>query len=786
MVEKIEKLVFARRGLLVTLFLLVTAGMLYSAIKARVDVSFTKKLPLKHEYIQTFMQYREQFGGANRIVIALMVPEGDIFTPEFFEILKSVTDEVFFLPGVDRAQVTSLFTPNVRFVEIVEDGFAGGNVVPDDFEPTREGLEKVRENVIKSGRVGRLVANDFSGTIVSAQLQELNPATGEKMNYIEVANHLEEKIRERFEEEGKDIGLKVHIIGFTKVIGDIANGARSVILFFIISFLVTGSFVYFYSQSFRLTVLPLACALVAVIWQIGLLNVLGYGIDPMSILVPFLVFAIGVSHGVQMIRCFRAEIFLGNSNEEAARSSFRQLLIPGGTALLTDTIGFVTILLIKIEVIQELAKSASLGVATILFTTLILLPVLLSYVNLKPEYLDRVAQRKEITDRFWSRLARIAEARVSLVIIAGAIILFMAGYGKASKIKIGDLNEGVPELRENSRYNKDSSIITHNFTIGVDLLSVIVETVPDGCIDYEIMSNMDRFEWHMRNVPGVQSVIGLPGLAKVINAGWNEGSPKWQILPRHPSVLAQAISPIDTSSGLLNADCDVMPILIFLEDHKAETIETVIAAIKTYAAENNSENPKVIFNLASGNVGVMGATNEVVSAAQFPILLWVFAAVIILCILAFRSWKAAFCIVIPLALVSVLAYALMQFLDIGLKVSTLPVVALGVGVGVDYGIYLFSRLETCLAQSDYFEEALASAFKLTGSAVVFTGLTLAVGVSTWIFSALKFQADMGILLTFMFFLNMLGAMLLLPAIARWLYRHHKFDDDEAEALPPSD
>ena len=770
-VERIEKVVFAHRGLLVTLFLILTAGMLYSAIKARVDVSFTKKLPLQHEYIQTFLEYREQFGGANRIVIALMVEDGDIFTPEFFEILKSVTDEIFFLPGVDRAQVTSLFTPNVRFVEIVEDGFSGGNVVPDDFAPTVEGLKKVRENVIKSGRVGRLVANDFSGAIVSAQLQEVNPATGEKLDYIMVANHLEEKIRQRFEREGKDIGLKIHIIGFAKVIGDIAQGARNVIFFFIISSLIAASFVYIFCLSIRLTILPLFCALVAVIWQIGLLNVLGYGIDPMSILVPFLIFAIGVSHGVQMIRSFRDEIFQGRNSLEAARSSFRQLLIPGGTALLTDTIGFVTILLIKIEVIQELAKSASLGVATVFFTTLVLLPVLLSYVRLKPEYLKKVEEQKKYTEIFARKLARISEPRISLVIIVIAIGLFVAGYRRASEIKIGDLNAGVPELRENSRYNTDSATITDNFTIGVDLLSVIVETVPDGCIDYNVMSNMDRFEWHMRNVEGVQSVIGLAGLAKVINAGWNEGSPKWQILPRHPAVLAQSISPVDTSSGLLNANCDVMPILIFLEDHKAETIKTVIIAIKTYAAENNSENPKVIFNLASGNVGVMGATNEVVSAAQFPILLYVFAAVIILCLLAFRSWKAAFCIVVPLALVSVLAYALMQYLEIGLKVSTLPVVALGVGVGVDYGIYLFSRLQILLRTGAHFQDALTRAYELTGSAVVFTGLTLAVGVSTWIFSELKFQADMGILLTFMFFLNMLGAMLLLPAIARWLFRH---------------
>jgi predicted RND superfamily exporter protein len=175
--------------------------------------------------------------------------------------------------------------------------------------------------------------------------------------------------------------------------------------------------------------------------------------------------------------------------------------------------------------------------------------------------------------------------------------------------------------------------------------------------------------------------------------------------------------------------------------------------------------------------------------------LYVFGAVILLCLVSFRSWRAAFCIVVPLALVSVMAYALMALLQIGLKVSTLPVVALGVGVGVDYGIYLFFRLRSYISKGTrhsgglvemdgfalevpdenkmLFEEALTASLRQTGSAVLFTGLTLAVGVSTWIFSDLKFQADMGVLLTFMFLFNMLGAIFLLPAIARWLMPHHR-------------
>jgi hypothetical protein len=210
--------------------------------------------------------------------------------------------------------------------------------------------------------------------------------------------------------------------------------------------------------------------------------------------------------------------------------------------------------------------------------------------------------------------------------------------------------------------------------------------------------------------------------------------------------------------------------MVFLTDHKAETLRSVTATVKTF--RNQHPSAKARFQLASGNAGVMAATNEVVQAAQFPILLWVFGAVIGLCLLTFRSWKATVCIVIPLALVSWLAYVLMVYLQIGLKTSTLPVVALGVGIGVDYGIYLYAKLQAALESGDYFEDAMYLAFTQTGSAVVFTGLTLAIGVSTWLFSDLKFQADMGVLLTFMFLVNMLGAIVLMPAIARWLFRHH--------------
>ena len=768
MLDKFAAWIFRHRTALVIGFAALTAVMAVFASQLRVDASFNKSLPLEHPYIRTFTKYQSEFGGANRVLVALIVRTGDIFTAPFFTELKRATDEVTFLPAVDRTQVQSLFTPNVRYIEVVEDGFSGGNVIPADFTPSPDNFARVRENILKSGKLGQLVANDFTGAIISAQLLEIDPRTGEKIDYVRVAAGLE-ALRQRIEKETGGT-IEVRIIGFAKVIGDISDGARGVLLLFGVSILVTALLVWNYAGRWKLAAAPVVCSLVAVVWQLGGLTALGFGIDPFSILVPFLVFAIGVSHGVQKICTFRNEVFAGHDGPTAALFAFKRLIIPGIVALMTDVVGFITMMVIKIPTIHELAITASFGVAVIIITNFFLLPILLSYLRLPASYAQWVVNRRAQTDAFWARLAKGMKPLPSMLIILLFVALGFWGEWQAREIRIGDTQAGVPELRQNSRYNIDSRVIAEKFSIGVDVLSVIVETVPNGSVDYDVVSLMDRFEGQIRQVPGVQSVISLPSMAKILNAGYSEGSLKWRVLPRNPQALSQAASPIETATGLLNRDASVMPVMIFLSAHKAETLRAVTTAVTASSAAHPSD--KATFLLASGNAGVMAATNEVVQAAERPILYWVFGAVIALCLITFRSLRATLCIVVPLVIVSYLAYALMVSLGIGLKTSTLPVVALGIGIGVDYGIYLFARLLSGLKAGEYFEDAMFEAFKDTGTAIVFTGLTLAIGVSMWIFSDLKFQADMGLLLTFMFLVNMFAAIILLPARARWFWRHH--------------
>lgn len=781
-----QRKLFANRISILVAFVATSIFMVYHASSLRMEAGFEKLLPFEHEYIETLVKYREEFGSGNQLIVALTVDEGDIFTAEFFEALKVANDEVIFLPGVARHTVTSLLTPNVRFVELVEDGFRGGNVVPAEFRPDAKWFPVIRDNIIKSGRLGSLVAGDFSGALIRAELLEMDPTTRLPLDFQQIASDMETKIRGKVETDT----IKVRIIGFAKSSGDIADGARVVMGFFAVTLIFTSILLYIYTGLIRATVLPIISGLVAVIWQMGLLPLLGFGLDPMSILVPFLVFSIGISHGVQKINTWLNEILYGGAWDDdgkpvvpapaspigvdgltAAKRAFQALFIPGIIALISDTVGFLTVLLIDIGIIREMAIAATAGVAAIIFTNLVLLPILLSYINITN--LDKLRARQQATekklDKVWRLCAKFTHTKPSLVIISICLLLTAWGAVKNNDLQIGDSQVGIPELRENARYNIDSRIIVERFSIGVDKLTVLVESIDNACVDFEVMNEIDRFSWHIRNLPGVQSVDSLVDRLKVYLAANNEGSPRWFGLSRTPQSMSSALWHMGQGSDeYMDATCRTMPINIYTVNHKAETINAIIDGVENF--ESSLSNDKFNLRLATGNVGIIAATNVTVEEAQLPIMVWEYVAIIVLTVITFRSFGGMMCIILPLSMVSILCYALMAILGIGLKVNTLPVVALGVGVGVDYAVYIYSRMDDYISRGETLEESFYQAMRLTGKPIIFTGIVLGVGVGAWIFAPLKFQADMGILLTFMFVVNMLGAIIVMPALARWLLR----------------
>lgn len=769
-----EDFIVSMRGIILVAFILLTGYFAYAASKIALSTDLQKMVPLKHEFIQNLFKHRDELSLGNDIRIAIENTEGDIFNAEFMEVLRQVTDEVFYLPGVDKSKVASLWTPNVRWVEVTEEGFRGGEVIPPTYDGSAKSLRQLQANVLRSGQVGRLVADDFRSAIVHVPLIEYPAGSTEKLNYKELSDALEEKIRDRFQTGP----YKVHIVGFSKKIGDLIDGAVGVVMFFGVAILITFVLLLIDAKCLRSAITVVACSVAAVIWQLGILTLLGYGIDPYSMLVPFLVFAIGVSHGVQLINEFAVQSSRMTDRVMAARLTFRSLYIPGILALISDAIGFLTLYIIEIQVIQDLAVAACLGVFVIILTNLVLVPIVLSFVGVSKRAVEAVHKKTVKEPRTWRFISNFANGKVAAFSILLAALGAGVGLYVGKDLKIGDLDAGAPELHPDSRYNLDDMFINNHYSVSADVLVVMVETPPEGCSKVEAMEKIDRFMWHMENVEGVQSTLSLVTVAKLVITGFNEGNWKWGQLSKEQDILNNSMQ--NLPSGLMNVSCSLAPVIVFLNDHKAETLQRVVNAVRDFAAvEDDPEVAK--FVLASGNAGVEVATNQTIDRAQNTMLISVYSVVTLLCLITFRSWRAVLCIMIPLALTTVLCNALMTVLGIGVKVATLPVIALGVGVGVDYGIYIYARLKGFLEDGMPLQEAYFETLRVTGKAVCFTGLTLAIGVGTWIFSEIKFQADMGILLTFMFLWNMVGAIWLLPALAHFLIGNRLNKKDAAAA-----
>ena len=756
----IERFAFGHRALMLAVIAIGIILLTFQAVKVQPEASFTKMIPGSHSFVNNFLTYRKELADLGNVVrIVIESKEGDIFNADFQQTLKQVTDEVFYIPGVSRDGLKSLWTPNVRWQEVTEEGFVGGAVIPDGYDGSAAMIERVKSNVFKSGQIGLLVANNFQSAIILAPLQDINPSTGLPLDYRELSTILEEKIRDKYSSDN----ITIRIVGFAKVVGDLIDGALQVVAFFVLAVAITFVLLWFYSRCIRSTVSVLVFSIFAVFCQLGILNLLGFGINPYSMLVPFLVFAIGVSHGVQIINSIIHHSVQGANKIDAAKLAFRSLYIAGITALVSDAIGFTTLMVIDIEVIRELAIAASIGVAIIIITNLLALPILMSYIGVSPAGLKFAQDSANKTGIVESLFKSFAKPPLAKVAIAIGIILLGLGLYYSKSMQIGDLDAGAPELRADSRYNLDNAYIVDNYSTSTDLFVIMVKTDVEQCAQYQNLVSVDQFQWHLRNVAGVQAVKSVADVSKFGLFGMNEGSLKWYGLNRNQLMTNASLGKIP--QGLMNKDCSMVPVLVFLNDHKAQTLDNVVKAVEEFKAENQTDG--IEFLMAAGNAGIESATNMVIEEAQTEMLVWVYSIVIIICLITFRSGRIVICIITPLILTSIMSQGLMGVLGIGVKVATLPVIALGVGIGVDYGIYIFSKVKEALGQGKSLYMTYRYALNQTGKAVAFTGITLAIGVATWVFSPIKFQADMGILLTFMFIFNMLGALTLIPALA-WL------------------
>lgn len=770
--SRLEQLVFNNRLFVLLLCLIATVVLGFFALKLQVNASFERMIPSSSPYIKNYFAYRNELPGlGNTVRIVVENKSGDVYDAAYLEKLRKINDTLYLIPGVDRSWMKSLWMPIVRWRQVTEEGVVGGPVMPPDYSGTPESIAKLKENIARSGIIGSLVANDSRSTMIIAPLLDRHPQTGEPMNYGEFSRALEEKIRS-FEDESTG----VYIVGFAKIVGDLIAGLYQVMLFFGLSVAVAALFVYLYTRCIRSTLLLVSVAVAGVVWLLGLMSLLGYELDPYSILVPFLIFAIGLSHGAQKMNGILQDVGRGTHKYVAARYTFRRLFMAGLTALLTNIVGFAVLVIIDIPVIRDLALTTSIGISVLIFTKLVLIPVTLSYIGVSESAARRAlaedtGQKRGILGRAWGALDRLTERRAATVTVGVAAVITVICTVVMFDLRIGDLDPGAPELRQDSRYNRDSAYISAHYGLSSDQFVVIMTNPDDGCRLYGTLQLMDQLAQALRQTEGVQATSSLAESTRFITAALNEGSGKWLTISRDQGITNAAVgAAMIATPDITNTSCAVSPLIAYLADHKADTLNRVLKVSEAFAADHNSakaeDGPR--FMLAAGSAGIEAATNIEVERGILLMYLAVYGATALLCLLTFRSLRATIVAMIPLVMTTIICKALMVWMGIGLKVATLPVIAVGVGVGVDYALYLLSVQIAMQRRGATLAEAYRKSLDFTGRVVALVGLTMAAGVITWAFSPIKFQADMGILLTFMFLWNMVGALVLIPALSHFL------------------
>lgn len=773
--NRLERLVFNYRAIVLLFCALMTLVLGWEATRLPVNANFERMIPLRSPYIRNYLQYKNELPGlGNTIRVVVENKRGDIYDADYLEALRKVNDALMLIPGVDRSWTKSLWLPIVRWKEVTEEGLTGGPVMPATYKGDAASIAQLRDNIAKAGIVGTIVAADGKSSMIIAPLLDRNPQTGGPLNYAELSRELELQLRSV---ESDHIG--VHIVGFGKLVGELIAGLGSVVGFFGIAVAIAAILVFFYTRCLRSTALLVASAVLGVVWLLGLMQLLGYELDPYSILTPFLIFAIGLSHGAQKMNGILQDIGRGIHRYVAARYTFRRLFLPGLTALLTNVFGFAVLVLIDIPVIRDLAVTTSIGVTVLVFTKLVLIPVALSYIGVSPAAAARAAQEYDLQrenhgwrSRVWRSLDRLTERRPALYVLAGAAVLTVVSAWVMRDLRIGDLDPGAPELRAESRYNRDTAFITQRYGLTSDQFAVIMKTDPDVCRLYRPLRELDQLGQVLRETPGVVTTASLAEMVRHITVGAYEGNPKWYALSRNQDILNVAYGGAITSyPDAANSQCSVVPLVAYLADHKAETLKQVLGEAEKFARaskeDGNGKKPYE-FLLAAGSAGIEAATNIEVERGIVTMYLAVYGATALLCLLTFRSIAATIVALVPLAITSVLCKALMVGLGIGLKAATLPVIAVGVGVGVDYALYLLSIQLAAQRAGMSLKAAYRCSLDFTGRVVALVGLTMTAGVVTWAWSPIKFQADMGILLAFMFLWNMVGALVMIPALSHFL------------------
>ena len=739
-----------------------TAFFGYYAAQTQLVTSFGELLPQNHPFIQVAHKYDQYFGSVNNVTIMIEAKEGTIYTPAIIGKIVQMTRDMDMVYGIQHGSVRSIVTSSY-FRPLAGGVILNTPVLPNgDIPRTASELAELKSNVHKNPGVifGRFVSLDDKAAVIEGSFLET------RLDYTRIFN----QIRRIVVEPERDPSVHIYFGGQPILYGWVYHYTPEFLWIFVATVLAVWALLYLYFHDWRGALRPTISGVICAIWGLGFIRLLGFGLDPLVLVIPFLITARAVSHSVQMHDRYYEEFYRLRDKERAILSSFAELFVPSLSGILADAFGVLIILLVPVLFLQKLAITASFWIAAIIVSELILNPIV--YYYLDPPRIGVIERREHgifkrllqsIAKPMLERPGRIATFAATVAVIA-LCAFFWTG------LKVGDPSSESPILWPNSPYNRSMAAIQSEFGAIEQFVVVAELSQRDSLNNPKLYHVMDEYERYIERDPAVGRTFSVADLLSNGGSALREFQPKWNVLPTSTRGTGQLLggllagaSPLSTAY-IITPRRDATQITVYSRDREGENVQRIVLRTQRFFDDPQHRVPGVTFSLAAGIIGELAAANQEIIDNDLLLNVLAFATIYIIILITYRSFVAGLYLLFPLALANAAINAYMGAHNIGININTLPVVTVGVGFGIDYSIYIVSRIIEGLALGRDLKDSTYAALITSGKAVVFTALTLVASVLFWYWSSIRFDAEMGLLLAVWMFVSMLGAMTILPVL----------------------
>jgi predicted RND superfamily exporter protein len=737
-------------------FALMTMLMGFFALQIEVKTVFDDLLPQNHPYVKVHKQFRQDFGGSNMVSIKLEIEQGDIFDTAFLEKVKTLTNQLALVDGANPFQILSLASSKLKDIKSSTDAIETKPVMFPDVPKSAAEMDALKSKVLNSPLIyGAYVSADLKAALITVDFYE---------NAVDYNKIFPQIMKLADAMQGN--GVRVSVVGEPILFGWVNHYVPETIQIFLATLVCLLALLFLTARTWRGTLLPMLAGLTSSIWALGAARLLGFNLDPLVIVIAFLITARSISHSVQLVTRFSDELAAGVPTAKAAASSaMLQLFKPGMLGVIADAGCMIVVVLTPIPLMQKISLIGTIWVLTIALCACVMTPVLLSWVRLPARYAHPLDISGAL-ERVLNLCIASATSRWRYVVLASAALVFTGSGIYAFKLQVGDADAGSPILWQDSRYNRDAADINRQFQ-GADRMYVVFGGGNPGAIkEPAVLENMASLQRFMGAQPEIGGSLSVADVLPIVNQVLREDNPRYRSFGTTTSENAELFYMWSPDAGdaarFMNPQLQNAPVTFFFKDHRGETIRTAIQRVKEFAAANPVAQGKYV--LAGGLIGVTAAVNEVIFSGQVESIALALLVLVICCAVAYRSMRAGIFFLVPVMLSNTVTFSVMAWQGIGMTLSTLPVAALGIGLGVDYAFYVVDAIREELHRNDNLEGAIAQALRTAGKGVLITSMTLTMSVVLWFVSSLRFQAEMGYLMAIWLFISSVSALFIVPAM----------------------